>query len=239
MSTRFRPPLSRQEEPPMMRKKPRQARSRATVEAIIHAGARVLVERGVDGFTTNAAADVAGVSIGSLYQYFPDKASLIDAVRRRHLDDVLGVIRETGQADRPITQLVEDLVDGMIAVHSIQPALHRVLLDEAPHHDGSRSIHGTFEAEYLGRYRAIIALSRDGKEFAALDVKAQVLSSAVEGVIHNAARRGMLKSAELRRELVHLVRTYLGDAECPTVPASDAVPSPPRQSISKVAVTGT
>ena len=222
-----------------MRKEPRQARSRATVEAIIHAGARVLAERGADGFTTNAAADVAGVSIGSLYQYFPDKSSLIDAVRHRHLDDVLGVVREMGQGNRPIPQLVEDLVDGMIAVHSIQPELHRVLLDEAPHHDGSRSIHGTFESEYLGRYKAIIAASQEGNESAALDVKAQVLSSAVEGVIHNAARRGMLKSAELRRELVHLVRSYLSDTECPAAPPSDAVPSAPPQSISKVAVTGT
>ena len=222
-----------------MRKEPRQARSRATVEAIIHAGARVLAERGMDGFTTNAAADVAGVSIGSLYQYFPDKSSLIDAVRRRHLDDVLGVVREMGQGNRPITQLVENLVDGMIAVHSIQPALHRVLLDEAPHQDGSRSIHGTFEAEYLGRYRAIIAISQDGKGSADLDVKAQVLSSAVEGVIHSAARWGTPKSAELRRELVHLVRSYLSDTDCRTAPAGETVLSPPIQSISKVAVTGT
>src|SRR5579871_4413597 len=86
---------SAQKDRSAMRKEPRQARSRATVEAIIRAGARVLGARGMDGFTTNETADVAGVSIGSLYQYFPDKLSLIDAIRRRHLDDVLAVMRKT------------------------------------------------------------------------------------------------------------------------------------------------
>lgn len=60
-----------------MRKEPRQARSRATVEIIVRAGARVLGDRGWAGFTTNQVAEVAGVSIGSLYQYFPDKLALM------------------------------------------------------------------------------------------------------------------------------------------------------------------
>lgn len=210
MSTRIprRRPRA-QKVPPPVRKEPRQARSRATVEAILQAGARVLGDRGMDGFTTNETADVAGVSIGSLYQYFPDKLSLIDAIRHRHLDDVLAVIRQAEQGNKAFPQLVEGLIDGMIAAHSIQPALHQVLLDEAPRYDGARSIHGTFEAEYLDRYKAIIAASPTGEGRATIDVTAQVLSSAVEGVIHNAARRGTLKSPALRRELVHLVCTYL------------------------------
>jgi AcrR family transcriptional regulator len=193
-----------------MRKEPRQARSRATVEAIVRAGARVLGDRGLDGFTTNEVADVAGVSIGSLYQYFPDKLSLIDAIRRRHLDDVLAILRGIGRGDTPLAQLIEDLVDGMIAVHSIEPALHRVLLDEAPRYDGERSIQGMFEQEYMARYKAIVAACPDRAGRASADVAAQVLSSAVEGVIHNAARRGMLKSPELRQELIYLLRSYLG-----------------------------
>ena len=210
MSTRILPARpAAEKEPPSMRKEPRQARSRATVEAIVRAGARVLADRGLDGFTTNEAAEIAGVSIGSLYQYFPDKLSLIDAIRRRHLDDVLAVMRKTGKGNKPLVRLVEDLVDGMIAVHTIQPALHRVLLDEAPRYDGSRSILGAFESEYRNRYKAIVAAGRNREGHASIDVRAQVLSSAVEGVIHNAVRRGMLKSAELRQELIHLVCAYL------------------------------
>src|SRR5689334_2870035 len=93
MSTRIpRSRSSGEKQPPPMRKEPRQARSRAMVEAIVGAGARVLGDRGMNGFTTNEVADVAGISIGSLYQYFPDKLALIDAIRRRHLDDVLSIL---------------------------------------------------------------------------------------------------------------------------------------------------
>jgi AcrR family transcriptional regulator len=65
------------------RKQPRQARARHTVEAIIEASARILEEQGHGGFTTNAAAELAGVSIGTLYQYFPDKNALLGALITR------------------------------------------------------------------------------------------------------------------------------------------------------------
>jgi len=190
-----------------MRKEPRQARSRATVEVIVRAGARVLADRGWAGFTTNEVAEVAGVSIGSIYQYFPDKRALTDAIRRHHLDDVLTVLRKAGQGGS-LHQLIDDLVDGMIAVHSVDPALHRVLLDEVPGDAGAGSAHRAFEAEYLERYRAIVAMSGRGKGQAA-GVVVQVLSSAMEGVIHGAARRGVLASPEIRRELVVMIRSYL------------------------------
>lgn len=195
-----------------MRKAPRQARSRATVDAIVGAGARVLGERGWAGFTTNEVADVAGVSIGSLYQYFPDKLALIDAIRQRHLDDVLAVVRELGSEGKPLVRRVDDLVRGMIAAHSIHPALHRVLLDEVPSDAGARSAHRVFESEYLQRYRAIVAALRSAGDVQAdadHDMMVQVLSSAVEGVIHGAARRGTLASPALRHELVAMIHAYL------------------------------
>ncbi|WP_330208763.1 MULTISPECIES: TetR/AcrR family transcriptional regulator [unclassified Pseudomonas] len=204
MSTRVPAPRS------SMRKEPRQAHSRATVEIIVRAGARVLGDRGWAGFTTNEVAEVAGVSIGSIYQYFPDKLALVDAIRHRHLDDVLAVMRGLGQDERPLDQLVDELVNGMIAAHSVHSALHRVLLDEMPGGAGPRSAHRTFEAEYLERYRAVIARSsrRDDPSL----VVVQVLSAAVEGVIHKAARTKVLKSAELRRELVAMIHSYLSQA---------------------------
>ena len=191
-----------------MRKEPRQARSRATVEVIVCAGARVLGDRGWAGFTTNEVAEVAGVSIGSVYQYFPDKLALIDAIRRRHLDDVLAVMREVGRCGQPPTQLVDDLVRGMIAAHSIHPALHRGLLDEVPSNAGARSAHRAFESEYLERYRAVVAACGRADD-AAAEAVVQVLSAAVEGVIHSAARRGTLKSPALKREPVTMIHAYL------------------------------
>ena len=191
-----------------MRKEPRQARSRATVEAIVQAGTRVLGDHGWAGFTTNKVAEKAGVSIGSLYQYFPDKLALVEAVRGHHFDDVLRVIRTAMDGNKPVRQFAEALIDGMIAAHLEHPALHRVMLDEVPGDDRAHIAHDSFRAEYLSRYAAAIAPYR---RIAKRQVVAEVLSSAVEGVIHNAARNGQLRAPELRRELVTLICAYLSD----------------------------
>ncbi|MBQ0752748.1 MAG: TetR/AcrR family transcriptional regulator [Gammaproteobacteria bacterium] len=71
-----------------MRKLPKQQRSRALVESLIDATAAVLAEHGLDNTTTNHIADAAGVSVGSLYQYFPDKESLIEALLERMVKDL-------------------------------------------------------------------------------------------------------------------------------------------------------
>src|SRR5438552_3934720 len=68
------------------RKRPRQARSQATVDAILEATTRILLKQGFDSLTTNAAAAAAGVSIGSLYQYFPNKEALVAALIERHVE---------------------------------------------------------------------------------------------------------------------------------------------------------
>ncbi|HLI67516.1 MAG TPA: helix-turn-helix domain-containing protein [Caulobacteraceae bacterium] len=70
-----------------LRRTPQQARSRATVEAIVEAAAQILERRGPEGFTTSDVAERAGVSIGTLYQYFPDKQAILIAAARRELAD--------------------------------------------------------------------------------------------------------------------------------------------------------
>ena len=64
-----------------MRKKPQQQRSRQMVDTLIEATARTIAQRGLDGATTPAIAETAGVSVGSLYQYFDGKEALIAALR--------------------------------------------------------------------------------------------------------------------------------------------------------------
>lgn len=71
-----------------MRKRPRQQRSRQMVESLIDATATVLAERGLDNTTTNHIAETAGVSVGSLYQYFPDKEALVEALLERMVSDL-------------------------------------------------------------------------------------------------------------------------------------------------------
>ncbi|MGH6787987.1 MAG: TetR/AcrR family transcriptional regulator [Novosphingobium sp.] len=88
------------------RKAPAQARSRATQAAIVEAAARVVAARGLAGFTTNAVAERAGVSIGSLYQYFPNKDALMLALIERQqahqadrLEAAAGLLERAGLPD--------------------------------------------------------------------------------------------------------------------------------------------
>lgn len=194
-----------------MRKEPRQARSRATVEAIVQAGARILSDEGWAGFTTNRIAELAGVSIGSLYQYFPDKLSLVDAIRRRHLDDSITVMREVRADGLSPGKFAAELVRAVVAAHSIYPGLHRVLLDEAPSSEAYRNPSSEFEIEYLSYYANAVATYRMRQPNAADFVAGRVLSDAIDGVIHNAARRGAIDDPAVQKELVRLVTLYLGE----------------------------
>jgi AcrR family transcriptional regulator len=203
-----------------MRKDPRQARSRATTEAILDAAARILGERGWQGLTTNAAAELAGVSIGSLYQYFPNKLALVEAVRRRHFDEVLSVLRAAANVRLSRMRRIEALVDGMIAVHSRHPAAHRVLIEESPRGGDTRGTHDSFHLGCQSAYEALVR-THSGTT-GDVPVVAQVLAAALAGAVHDAARQGTLGSPKLRAELVHLVSAYLT-----TRRASGAGNSPP------------
>jgi AcrR family transcriptional regulator len=194
--------------PSAMRKTPLQARSRVTIDAILDAAAHILGERGWSGLTTNAVADVAGVSIGSLYQYFPNKLALIEAVRRRHFDEVLLVLRAGGDERTTRKGRIAALIDGMIAVHSRYPAAHRVLIEESPRGKDSRDAHDVFATECQKSYEALFKTNARGMADNAF-VGAQVLAGAVAGTVHEAARRGTLASPLFRREFITLVEAYL------------------------------
>jgi AcrR family transcriptional regulator len=111
---------------------PRQARSRALVEAVLESTARVLVECGYAGTNTNLVAERAGVSIGSLYQYFPNKDSLIAALHERHGREMRAVVETMLATDRPrdLRGHLAVLVHAMLAAHQVEPELHRLLEQE-------------------------------------------------------------------------------------------------------------
>jgi AcrR family transcriptional regulator len=201
-----------------MRKAPTQQRSRAMVDAILEAATRILGKKGWARFTTNEVAAIAGVSVGSLYQYFPNKLALAEAIRQRHLDSVLAALSIFGEGNEVVTldQRVARLIDGVIAAHSVDPALHRVLLDEVPL--TGRSNADEFETEYQRRYRAVIATSSGKRSSVRDDVAGRVLAAAVEGVVHAAARHGELGSPMLKSELSKLVCAYLQARERPAPP---------------------
>lgn len=76
-----------------MTRKPQQSRSRATVDAIVQAGFLVVAERGLEGTTTRHIADTAGISVGSLYEYFANKEAIYDAMYGRIVSDIVAMIR--------------------------------------------------------------------------------------------------------------------------------------------------
>ena len=116
------------------RKSASQKRSQATVETLLDATARVLVREGYDRASTNRIAATAGVSIGSLYQYFPNKEALVAALVARHNREMLQLLRDalSEVASRDIATAVHALVAAMVDAHRVDPALHRIFAEQVP-----------------------------------------------------------------------------------------------------------
>lgn len=116
------------------RKRPRQERSQATVDALLEATARVLVKDGYEGCSTNRVAAEAGVSIGSLYQYFPSKEALIAELLEHYSVQfqalVLGYLAREAQTEPRV--VAEALVRMMVELKRSSPKLARVLREQIP-----------------------------------------------------------------------------------------------------------
>lgn len=112
------------------RRSPRQARSIQTLAVLVEAAAQVFSREGLAA-TTNRIAERAGVSIGTLYQYFPDKNALLHAVAVRHVrtaDARLGALFERLRATEPsFDETMDQLLAALVDLHSGQPRLHAVL----------------------------------------------------------------------------------------------------------------
>jgi AcrR family transcriptional regulator len=106
------------------------------VDQILEAAARVFAERGYAGATTNHIAERAGVSIGSLYQYFPNKDAILVALHARHMESASEVVKEMMEEalreKKAPERLLRRFVTQVIEMHASQPALLHVLLYEGP-----------------------------------------------------------------------------------------------------------
>jgi len=118
------------------RKKPVQRRSQETVAAILEGAAQVFSRNGYAATTTDLIAQRAGVSIGSLYQYFPNKDAILLGLVERHIEESRAFVAEKREemekAGSVGPERIGSLVEAAIALHSLDPALHRVLFEEAP-----------------------------------------------------------------------------------------------------------
>jgi len=164
-----------------------QERSRATVGSLIEATARILVKEGFDKASTNRVAEVAGVSIGSLYQYFPSKEALVAAVIERHQQQIMQMVRsELAQVrDQPLDQAIRRFVAVAVAAHRLDPQLHRVLAEQIPRVGRLEKLE-TFSRENFSLFRAYLEAARDELAVDDLELASFVCVTTIEALTHNA-----------------------------------------------------
>jgi AcrR family transcriptional regulator len=194
------------------RKKPSQARSRATVDALLDATARVLVKQGYAAASTNRIAEMAGISVGSLYQYFPSKDALVTAVRRRHASEMSAMLRGRAAtlAGAPLETAVEILVHAVVEAHLIDPKLHRVLDEQVPRPvtlSGGEDIGDDIRATL----KMLLTVYRDQILPTDLDLASMILLHTVEALIHAALDESKPESSveAIEREIKLIVLRYL------------------------------
>jgi AcrR family transcriptional regulator len=193
------------------RRKPSQERAKLTVDAMLDAAVKLLKRGGASSITTNRIAETAGVSIGSVYQYFPNKNALFVALHERHIVLVAEVIqwRMTGCADSSLEHLVDSLVEGMVEVHTVDPELSELLGSEVPHR-----AYGTadFSIRFHEVFRTALAphTARFGTKID-LDTRAFVMANMVDALGHAVVLRRPrgLSLARAKTESCKAILAYL------------------------------
>ncbi|WP_263356306.1 TetR/AcrR family transcriptional regulator [Acidicapsa ligni] len=189
------------------RKTPAQSRSAATVTAVLEAAARILERKGFAGYTTNAVAEVAGVSIGSLYQYFPNKDALTVALIERESEALLADI-VAGDSITEGRSGLKHLIGAAVAHQMRRPKLARLLdfeEDRLPIRARIRRVGDLLHAALVRSLTAATSLSAEEIDIAALDILAMA-----RGIIDAAGDRGETDARGLEKRVGRAVFGYLG-----------------------------
>jgi len=190
-----------------------QERSRATVDALVEATARILVREGFDKASTNRIADLAGVSIGSLYQYFPSKEALVAAVIERHQREIMQTVRKelAEVIAQPVEHAVRKLVAVAIEAHRVDPRLHRVLAEQIPR-VGKLERQEAFSRENYALFKTYLERHRDEVRVADLDRASFVCVTTIEALTHAAVLHHSLSGdaiEALTEDAARLIVGYL------------------------------
>jgi len=194
-----------------VRRRPKQRRAQQTVEAILDAVVRVLKREGFEAITTNRIAEVAGVSIGSVYQYFPDKRAIFIALHQRHIEQIDRLFERTfiEHAGSSLEVLIRAMVEAMVDAHASDPELSELMMMEVPHRAGgtrdfSVRLHGAF----------LLAISSGApwlRKRRDLNKVVFVVTHMIEALCHGAVlhRPPGLSLGEAKAEIVRAVQAYL------------------------------
>jgi AcrR family transcriptional regulator len=191
------------------RKQPRQQRSAQTRRDILGAAARVFGEHGYAAGTTNRIAAAADVSIGSLYQYFPNKDAILAALSEAHIDAGTTLLAERLRDGLPeaLDDLLRLFVRAAIDNHRDDPALHRVLFEEAPRSEALLTRLRDTEARGVAVVTEMLRhhpeVSVNDPEFAA-----RLIIATVESLVHRLIA-APVDTVQLEDEVVRLLTGYL------------------------------
>jgi AcrR family transcriptional regulator len=194
------------------RKRPRQSRSQQTVEALLEATARVLAKHSYDDVTTKEIARVAGVSAGSLYQYFPSKAALVAALleQRTQADLEKVFAAAAANAGASIEERLRAGIAASIEVYRNDLPLYRALLRNAPRIGRVETMRANVMRGRKGLEAMIASTQGEHRELDP-ELGAFVLSSAIEWVILSCVLEApeRLDDPRLVDEIVALAVGYL------------------------------
>ncbi|MBE1535838.1 TetR/AcrR family transcriptional regulator [Actinomadura algeriensis] len=193
------------------RKSPRQKRSSDTRERIVQAAARVFVEHGYAAGTTNRIAEEAGLSIGSLYQYFPNKDALLLELTHRHIEEGRQVVVAALERGLPsdCNDRVALFVDTALEAHRGDSRLHQVLFEESPRPPALLAELHTLQNALVDTIAELLSAAPD-VDFSDARLGAWFLVSTTESLTHRYfADRPTSDITVFREELITLLTAYL------------------------------
>lgn len=193
------------------RKTPRQARATATLDAMFEATIQVLVTDGPNRLTTTRVAERAGVSVGTMYQYFPHKQALFYAVNERYLDVLAGKVEVAclAQHGRPIARMVEALVTTYWTVKMERPEVTRALYRSVVELDNEALIEAF--AHRIDTATAAMLASASDATFANLATVNLTLLNTIFGTVRSVFERNLssAQASAVQGQLVLMCNAYL------------------------------
>lgn len=195
------------------KKRPQQQRSRATVDYILRAAEQILSQDGVYRLSTNRIAKTAGVAVASLYQYFPNKEAIVNALFQLELSEERAefVSRSARLKGAPLDEAVRAAIQSVIDVHAKKPKLVTSILQSIPFLGGAEALVRARQ-EVVDLVLETMRTRRDEiRSPRNLEIKAFLVVHAVESVIHDAAneRPEYLTDPAFADELVEMIDRFL------------------------------
>jgi AcrR family transcriptional regulator len=206
------------------RKSPVQARSAASVDAILEATIQVLLHVGKERLTTTKVALRAGVSVGTLYQYFPNKSALLKAALKRHMDEITDAVelvchqQKGNSLEQMATSLMTTFLKAKMRDAKASVALYGV----------SSDVDGATIVQEMGikSNKAVVGMLKTARE--QLTTDPQLVAAMLQGVMVGVTRKLLESSAPekqfeiLRQEMIFLACAYL-NARCVRLQGSGAL----------------